>query len=41
LDLLQNWDKEKKYFVKVMPKDLKRVLEEKEKEQISQKVFVG
>ena len=41
LDLLQNWDKEKKYFVKVMPKDLKRVLEENEKESISQKVFVG
>src|SRR5690606_8046890 len=41
LDLLQNWHKEKKYFVKVVPKDLKRVLEENEKESISQKVFVG
>lgn len=41
LELLQNWDREKKYFVKVMPKDLKRVLEEMEKMKIAEKVFVG
>lgn len=41
LELLQNWDREKKYFVKVMPKDLKRVLEEMDKAKIAEKVVVG
>ena len=29
LDLLNNWDEELKNFVKVMPRDYKRVLEQK------------
>jgi glutamate synthase domain-containing protein 3 len=39
VEMLQNWDGEKKYFIKVMPKDLKRVLEEKEEEKIREKVY--
>lgn len=39
VELLQNWDRDKKYFVKVMPKDLKRVMEEKVEEQISERVY--
>lgn len=39
LAILQDWDQLKKYFVKVMPKDLKRVLEEKQEEKIAERVY--
>jgi glutamate synthase (NADPH/NADH) large chain len=35
LDILNDWDSAQKHFVKVMPRDYKRVLEEKKKNQVS------
>uniref|UniRef100_UPI00374D2CF4 glutamate synthase large subunit n=1 Tax=Membranihabitans marinus TaxID=1227546 RepID=UPI00374D2CF4 len=41
LDILQNWDRLKKHFIKVMPKDLKRVMELNKEKEITKKVAVG
>ncbi|WP_236977954.1 glutamate synthase large subunit [Membranihabitans maritimus] len=41
LELLQNWDRLKKHFIKVMPKDLKRVIQMNETEKITEKVAVS